>query len=136
AKKKSALEGKTEVGKLDVSLHGTGFVIVQDYEQDIMVKPERLMDGLDGDKVRVKIIKINSNGKLEGEIVEVLEHVQREFIGKLEVSDKFAFLIPDKKNMRLDIFIPINKLKGGKDGDRAAVKITQWHDKASKNPEG
>lgn len=136
AKKKSALEGKTEVGKLDVSLHGTGFVIVQDYEQDIMVKPERLMDGLDGDKVRVKIIKINSTGKLEGEIVEVLEHVQREFIGKLEVSDKFAFLIPDKKNMRLDIFIPINKLKGGKDGDRAAVKITQWHDKASKNPEG
>lgn len=135
-KQKSLLEGKTEVGKLDVSRHGTGFVIVEGQQQDIMVKPERLMDGIDGDKVRVKIVKIAENGRMEGEIVEVLEHVQTEFIGKLQVSENFAFLIPDKKNMRLDIFIPPNKLKGGKTGDRAAVRIVEWHNKVAKNPEG
>jgi len=133
---KSPMEGKTAVGKLDVSLHGTGFVIVEGHQQDIMVRPERLMDGIDGDKVRVKIVKVASNGRTEGEIVEVLEHVQTEFIGKLKVSENFAFLIPDKKNMRLDIYIPINKLKGGKTDDRAIVRIVEWHNAASKNPEG
>ncbi len=47
----------------------------------------------------------------------------------------FAFLIPDNKNMPFDIFIPASALKGGKQGQKAVARITEWK-RNSKNPVG
>lgn len=132
---KSPLIGKSFVGKLDVSRAGLGFVMVDDMEQDILVRPEDMIDAQDGDEVRVKIDHVSSKGRAEGSIIEVVKRTQTEFSGRLEVSDKFAFLVPDKKNFRNDIFIPLRHLNGGTNGQRAIVKVTEWKGK-SKNPVG
>lgn len=128
--------GKIMLGTLDISLQGRGFVVVEGQEDDIMVPRDGLNDGLDGDKVKVEIIKKANNGRLEGRIVEVVEHIQTEFIGRIEVGETFAFLIPDKKTMHTDIFVPLHKLNGAKDGDKVAVKIVKWYDNMDKSPEG
>ena len=47
----------------------------------------------------------------------------------------FAFLLTDNKVLANDIFIPKNALKGGKTGDKAVVRITEWPDRA-RNPYG
>ena len=134
-KTRSPLEGKSFTGKLDVSRAGLGFVMVEHLEQDILVRPEDMLQAFDGDEVRVRIEHVSKKGRAEGVITEVIKRVQTEFSGRLEVSDKFAFLIPEKKNMRTDIFIPLQKLHGGKDGQRAIVRISEWKGK-SKNPVG
>jgi len=134
-KSKHPLVGKMLVGKLDVSRQGLGFVMVENQEQDILVRPEQMHIALNGDTVRVKILQVSPKGRAEGEIVEVITHAQTEFIGRLDVSDKFAFLIPDKQHIRTDIFIPLHQLNGGKDGERAVAQITEWQGK-SKNPVG
>lgn len=137
-KKKSApspLTGKTYVGKLEVTRHGKGYVIVEQLPEDILVYPENMHLGLDGDTVRVKILKANSKGKLEGEVTEVVTHAQVEFIGRLDVSDKFAFLLPDNEKIKIDIFVPLHELAGAKDGEKVVVQVTEWHGK-SKNPAG
>lgn len=128
--------GKIMMGILDISLQGRGFVVVEGQEDDIMVQREGLNDGLDGDKVKVEIIKKANNGRLEGRIVEVIEHIQTEFIGRIEVGETFAFLIPDKKTMHTDIYVPLHQLNGAKNGDKVAVKIVKWYDKMDKSPEG
>ena len=122
-------------GKLEVSRSGMGFVTAEGYEKDILIHPEHLGVALDGDEVRVAITKASKNGRVEGRIAEVVTRKQAEFSGRLEVKPHFAFLIPDKQNMPVDIFIPLHLLHDGKDGDKAIVKIVEWTAKA-KNPIG
>lgn len=134
-KTRSPLEGKTAVGKLDMARSGMGFVVVEGWEQDVLVRQDDLLTALNGDEVRVQITRVSGKGRPEGAVVEVLKRTQTEFSGRLDVSEKFAFLVPDKDKVRTDIFVPLKKLKGGKNGDRAIVKVTEWNSDA-RNPTG
>ena len=90
---------------------------------------------LDGDKVKVQLFAKRRGAEPEGEVIEILESKERTFIGKLQVAKGFAFLITEDKTLANDIFIPKEKLKGGKDGDKAVVRIIKWPENA-KNPMG
>ena len=68
-------------------------------------------------------------------MVEILERSDRSFVGRLEVRKDFAFLLTEDRTLANDIFIPKKALKGGKSGDKAVVKITEWPEHA-KNPIG
>ena len=71
----------------------------------------------------------------EAEVVEILERANDTFVGQLQVEKNFAFLITESRTLASDIFIPKDKLKGGKTGDKAVVQITEWPDN-SKSPIG
>lgn len=90
---------------------------------------------MDGDKVKVQLFAKRKDAEPEGEVVEILESKERTFVGKLQVAKGFAFLITENKTLANDIFIPKDKLKGGKNGDKAIVRIVEWPDEA-KNPLG
>lgn len=134
--KRSAAKSGTLIvkGKLDVTRSGMGFVAVEGLEKDILIHAENLATALNGDVVRVRIVK-ESKGRTEGVVEEVVTRKQSEFSGKVEVKEHFAFLLPDKDNMQVDIFIPLALLNGAKDGDYAIARITDWSPK-KKNPIG
>lgn len=133
--KKSPLSGRRVSGKLEVVKSGMGFVIVEGWDKDIMVRSNDMKTAMDGDIVEVLVEKISSNGRPEGKVIDILKRGQSEFTGILEVSENFGFLIPDKNNINFDIFIPSKYLKGGKTGEKAVVKITDWNG-SNKNPQG
>ncbi len=56
-------------------------------------------------------------------------------MGIVEISKNWAFLNPGSKEMPYDLFIPPDKLKGAKNGQKAIAKITEWP-RGSKNPVG
>ena len=134
--KKHHQKGTPELvkGKLSVVRSGTGFVSVEGLERDILIHPENLGTALDGDEVRVRIIK-EGKSRVEGAIEDIVTRKQTEFSGRVEVKEHFAFLLPDKANMPVDIFIPLALLNGAKDGDQAVARITDWSSK-KKNPIG
>jgi len=136
-KKKKEDQGSVLMkGRLEIVKSGMGFVVVEGLERDVIVKPEKLGLALDGDEVSIELTgTAKRNGRQEGIVREVLRRRQTEFSGRLEVKEHFAFLIPDKQNMPVDIFVPLDLLHGGKNGDKAIVKITDWTPKA-KNPVG
>ena len=72
---------------------------------------------------------------VEGEVVEILERSRETFVGMVEVSRNYAFLIPDNRKMPFDIFIPLEKLNGAKNGQKAIARISEWPEKM-KNPFG
>jgi ribonuclease R len=121
-------------GRLEVVRSGMGFVKVEGLERDILVHAENLSTALDGDEVRVAVIK-EGKSRTEGAIEEVISRKQTEFSGRVEAKEHFAFLIPDKQNMPVDIFIPLPLLNGAKNGDHAVARITDWSGK-TKNPVG
>lgn len=122
-------------GILDVTSQGTGYVMVEDEDQrDIIVRPDNLQHALNGDRVRVEIIKRRGD-KAEGRIIEILEQKTKEFVGTIALSDKYAFLKTDNVKISIDIFIPLEKLNGAKEGDKVLGRITSWPDKV-KSPFG
>ncbi|HXB91499.1 MAG TPA: ribonuclease R, partial [Puia sp.] len=125
----------TYKGRLDVTRSGMGFVIVEGQEQDILVRPSEFNTALHGDTVRVRVTnKSSRNGRWQGEVAEVLERKQNEFLGHVEVSQSFAFFIAETDKPMPDIYIPLSKLNGAVANDRVIARITEWE--KNKKPQG
>jgi ribonuclease R len=90
---------------------------------------------MNGDRVKIQMLAKRKGRDAEGEVMEILERRQTTFVGTLDVQKQFAFLVLDSKILANDIFIPKEKLKGGKDGDKALVEVVEWPQRA-KNPIG
>jgi len=118
-------------GTVDMTSNGNAYVVSELVEKDIYVQAGNLMHALDGDEVKVLLFARRRNKKLEGEVVQVTKRKRETFVGKIELSKNFAFLVPDNHKMKVDIFIPKSKLKDATQGQRAIAKITDWPAKAS-----
>ena len=90
---------------------------------------------MDGDKVRIAIRPRRNGRGAEAEVTEVTERADHTFVGTLEVGRNYAFLVAEGRNLPCDIFIPHEHLKGGRTGDKAVVRVTDWPDRA-RNPVG
>ncbi len=133
-KKKTGSEDRYK-GKLDITRSGMGYVIVDKLDTDILVRPNAFNTAMHGDTVRARIIgDQHKNGRKQGEVVEVVERKQTEFMGRLEVKQNFAFFIAETEKPMPDFYVPLDKLNGAKDGDKVVVKLTSW-DK-SRKPSG
>ena len=102
----------------------------------IFVSERNSMFALNGDRVRVAMMARREKHMKEAMVVEILSHKVDQAVGKLKVEKDYAFLITEGNIFVHDILIPKKKLKGGKDGEKAVVRITQWPSKDSKNMVG
>lgn len=133
---KATLSDKEIVGKVDFVNPRFAFIVSEEREDDVMVKAENLKGAFDDDTVRVKLFESTSGrGRIEGKVVEIINRFRTEFVGRLEVSPKYAFVIPDFKKMHHDIFVSSANLNKAGHNDKVIVEIKKWpsHDK---NPEG
>ena len=99
----------------------------------IFVSERNSMFALNGDRVRVAMMARRQKHIKEAMVTEILSHKTDQAVGKLKVEKDYAFLITEGNIFVHDVLIPKKKLKGGKDGEKAVVKITQWPSKDSKN---
>ncbi len=99
----------------------------------IFVSERNSMFALNGDRVKVTMMARRRNHIKEAMVVEILSHKMDQAVGKLQVEKDYAFLVTEGNIFVHDILIPKKKLKGGKTGDKAVVKITQWPSKDSKS---
>ena len=101
----------------------------------IFVAERNSAHAMNNDKVRIAFYAKRRGCEAEGEVIEILQRANDTFVGTLEVEKSYAVLVTENRTLANDIFIPKDKLKGGKTGDKAVVKVTEWPDKA-KNPIG
>ncbi len=106
--------------------NGKNAVLIDD--EQIMVAERNSMHALNGDKVRVMISAARKGVEPEAQVLEILEAKDQVFIGELKVDRNVARLVPDSKYIAADIILNRNRLKGGKDGDKAIARITVWKD--------
>ena len=137
-----------EKGKFRLNSHGTEMTgtfqrksngknsfIPEEGGDPIFVAERNSAHAMNNDKVKITFYAKRKNREAEGEVIEILERANDTFVGTLEVAKSYAFLVTENRTLANDIFIPKDKLKGGKTGDKAIVKVTEWPDKA-KNPIG
>ncbi len=122
-------------GVLDITRSGIGYVMVENLENDILVRPADFNTALHGDTVRVAVGGDGKqNKRLLGKVMEVVKRKQTEFLGRIEMGNGFAFFVPDSSKPMPDIYLPLGSLNGAKEGDRVIVKINEWE--KNKKPVG
>tara|TARA_R110002050_G_scaffold41242_1_gene100088 strand:- start:90111 stop:92252 length:2142 start_codon:yes stop_codon:yes gene_type:complete len=126
---------KFVTGKIELKRNGVAYVITDQLEEDVFIPPKFVSHALDGDEVKVALLAKKRGASHSGQVVEILNRVQENFVGIIDISKNFAFLVPDKANMPVDIFIPLSKLNGAKNGEKCIAKITEWP-KAASSPFG
>ena len=122
-------------GVVEITSNGNAYVDCEDLEYDIYIPSRNLNKALNNDYVKVYVYKRKKNKKQEGDIIEIIERAKTQYVGVLQMSKNFGFVIPDDIKMYTDIFIPKNQLNGAKDGDKVLTVMTDWPEK-SKNPFG
>ncbi|WP_029036384.1 ribonuclease R [Salinimicrobium xinjiangense] len=117
-------------GTLDMTAKGSGYVVVEELNEDVFIPSGNINKALDGDKVEIYIYKRRRNKKSEGEITKVIERKKTRFVGVLQLQENFGFVaIPDGK-MYTDIFVQKNKIGEAKNGDKVVVEMEEWPEKA------
>lgn len=136
-KGKPKADGTILTGRVDFVNPRFAFIISEESEEDIWVNANLLNNALDGDIVKVNVFpaKDRKSKRPEGEVIEVLERKRDQFVGKIELTPRFAFVVPDSRKMFVDIFIPLEHTKNAKHGEKVIVKITEWPEKG-KSPVG
>ena len=122
-------------GKVELTLRGTGYIISDESDEDVFVTQSNLNHALSGDTVKVYLYAKKRGKQPEGEVVEIIQRANENIVGVIEISKTFAFMTANTKQMPYDVFIPLNKLNGAKNGDKVIVRITEWPEKY-RNPFG
>ncbi|TAJ14865.1 ribonuclease R [Marinilabiliaceae bacterium JC017] len=134
-KYKLLARGAYVTGIVDMTSKGSAYIIPDDGGEDIFVPQSCLNKALNGDQVKVYHYARRRHHQPEGEVIEIIKRKRENFVGVVEISGDFAFLVVDSRVMHHDIFIPKKALNGALNGQKAIAKIVDWPDKA-KNPIG
>ena len=127
------MKGQVQEGRFIRKSNGKNSFEPDDGGKPVFVAERNSKSALTGDRVRVTFMARRRNHIKEAMVTEILERARDSFVGKLKVERDFAFLVPDVNVFANNIIIPKNKLKGGKTGEKAVVKVTKWPDEDNKN---
>ncbi|WP_203256595.1 ribonuclease R [Hyunsoonleella ulvae] len=129
---KAIINAEYHTGILDMSGKGTGYIICDDFDEDVFIASNNINKALDGDEVEFYAYKRRKRGKIEGEITNIIKRAKSEYVGVIQIqkNSNYAFVVPDSGKMYKDIFVPINKTLKAEDGDKVLVSLEDWPDNA------
>ncbi|ELR73703.1 3'-to-5' exoribonuclease RNase R [Fulvivirga imtechensis AK7] len=123
------------IGKIDHVNPRFAYLLTPDDREDIYIKTTDLNYAMDGDLVKVKAQGPVKGRKPEGKVIEIIERAKDQFVGRIEFSPRFAFVIADNRKIYQDIFVKLDATKGAAHNDKVIVKITEWPG-PDRSPEG
>ena len=112
-------------GIVDSTSRGAAYIVIPGRDGDIYVTPENINRAFNGDEVEVEVLRKKKN-KTEGRVKKIVNRKTTKFVGTLDVKNKFAFLILDNNKINVDLYIPLEKLKGAKTGQKVIARMTSW----------
>lgn len=127
------LKGQVQEGKFIRKPNGKNSFVPDDGGKPVFVAERNSKSALTGDRVRVTFMARRQKHIKEAMVTDILERARDQFVGRLRLERDFAFLVPDGNVFANNIIIPKNRLKGGKTGEKAVVKVTKWPDDDNKN---
>ncbi|ANY66314.1 ribonuclease R [Paenibacillus sp. BIHB 4019] len=115
-------------GKLQVHAKGFAFLLPDDKEHpDIYIHANDQLSAMNGDIVLARVTsKSQAGGRLEGEVVRIVQRAVTQVVGTFESHEVYAFVVPDDKRINRDIFIAKNEFKGAVSGQKVVVRIVTY----------
>ena len=129
-------QGQVQVGTFVRKQNGKNSFIPDGSDKPIFVSERNSLSALTGDKVRVAFMARRQRHIREAQVIEIIKRAKDTIVGTIKIDRDVAFLIPLENTFTSDILLAKRRLKGGKDGQKAVVKITQWPDETNKTVRG
>jgi ribonuclease R len=103
---------------------GFGFVEPDTGEDDLFLSPREMRRVFHGDRVLVRVASMDTRGRREGSIVEVLEHNTQQIVGRFYCESGTAFVESANQRITQDILIPPDFQNGATHGQMVVAAIT------------
>ena len=125
---KRAKNNKFVTGRLDISRHGTGYLIAEGYDEDIRIRSKHLGTALPDDEVKVQTFAQKKRKKrLEGKVVEIIKRGRQIYAGTLQQKGKNNYLIQaDEQSAQTNFFVLPEQVNGARDGDKVIFELVDW----------
>lgn len=103
-----------------------GYVKLGNEQPDIFIKGRDLGSAVDGDTVTITILPTRHGEHQEGKVTSIVKRNRTRFVGKVELSKNFAFVVPDYRKMHTDFFVYPEHVNGAKAGDKVIIEVISW----------
>ncbi|PIR86384.1 ribonuclease R [Candidatus Kaiserbacteria bacterium CG10_big_fil_rev_8_21_14_0_10_43_70] len=122
--KESVVKKDLVDGIIHVTKGGAGFLPHEDFEEDIYIHRRNINIALNGDTVKVSVVKKKKGGRAEGEVVKILKRATEDFVGVLKKGPGSPVFEAD--DVRMYANIRVKNTGDAKPGDKVVVKIVRW----------
>ena len=78
------------------------------------------------DEVEFEILSRKRQGYVLAKIISLVKRNKTQFVGIIQKTKNFAFVIIEDKKIKTDFFIPSNNIGEANDGDKVLVKLLEW----------
>ena len=112
-------------GRISAHKDGYGFVMPDDGDADLYLSPRQMRSVLHGDRVLASVIGIDSRGRKEGAVREVLERAHERVVGRFMEESGIALVVPDDPRINQDILVPVKDTSSARPGQVVVVEILQ-----------
>lgn len=110
------------------------YIVVGKDQPDIYVRASNMNTALHGDRVKVGLLPGHHGESPEGRVVEILKRKRSQFVGKIQISDRYAFVVPDFRKLHQDFFVDLSNTNKATNNDKVIVEVIDWG-RTGKNPE-
>ena len=104
---------------------GHGFLIPDEGGDQLFLSPRQMRKLLHGDRAVARVIGVDSRGRREGAVVEVLERNTQTVVGRFGEEHGACFVIPDNKRINQDIMVPPDGRGDAKAGQIVIVELIE-----------
>ncbi|MGH9665606.1 MAG: hypothetical protein ACRD9L_14375 [Bryobacteraceae bacterium] len=98
------------VGRLNAHRDGYAFLIadkpIDNIKGDIYIPKESALQAMPGDRAVVRIVRVQSGGRADGEIVKILRRAHTTVVGEFRVRGRGNFVVPHDGRIQQWIEIP------------------------------
>jgi len=78
------------------------------------------------DEVEFEILSRKREGHLLAKIISLVKRNKTQFVGIIQKTKNFAFVIIEDKKIKTDFFIPSDNIGEVNDGDKVLVELLEW----------
>ncbi|CAG0925824.1 unnamed protein product, partial [Notodromas monacha] len=113
-------------GIVEIQASGSGYLVVEDVEEDCYVYSKHMINALHKDKVLA--LKTIRKGKSEAYVLKVLERANTQFIGVYhrKSTEKYGFVVVDKSKIHVDFYIDEMDSMGAQHGHKVVIELKNW----------
>jgi ribonuclease R len=98
------------IGRLNMHRDGYGFLIserpIEGITGDVFIPPDSAARAMHGDRVVVRIARIEPDGRADGEIVKILKRAHPTVVGEFRVGRRGQYVVPHDARIQQWIEIP------------------------------
>ena len=119
-------------GTVQGTKDGAGYFVPSNGGDDLFLGLREMEKLFDGDQVLARFNGLDSRGRREGVVVEILERRYKEIVGRFYSEQGYGLVIADNKRIAHEILIPEKECRKAGDGQFVVAELIEYPSKRRK----